>query len=160
MTEAQRHRLRQIKTFKQLIPFLVEELNWPIDEDLAHEDITFEWTPDELNLTDEAKVGIGSITQLRPLEGEQPWGIFFVEFEKKKLPIVILRRILNALVVKKRDSANKAERAAWQPQDLLFISAFGEEGAERQYPSLTSANRRRTRNPPCGFSAGTKTIPI
>lgn len=132
MTEAQRRRLRQIKTFDELMPFLVEELNWPIDEDVDHEDITFEWSPEELGLTDEAKVGIGSITQLRPLEGEQPWGIFFIDFEKKKLPIVILRRILNALVVKKRDSANKSERAAWQAQDLLFISAFGDEGAERQ----------------------------
>lgn len=32
------------------------------------------------------------------------------------------------MVVRKRDSANKSERTAWDKHDLLFISAFGEEG--------------------------------
>jgi predicted helicase len=44
---------------------------------------------------------------------------------------VALRRILSRVVVKKRASANSAERAAWQADDLLFVSTFG-EGDERQ----------------------------
>jgi len=69
---------------------------------------------------------------LRPLRHGQPWGIFFVEFEKKKLPVVVLRRILSHLVVKKRASANKAERAAWDTNDMLFISAFGDQASDQR----------------------------
>src|SRR5205085_9738793 len=64
--------------------------------------------------------------QLRPLVTNQPWGIFFINFEPKRLPIVALRRILRSLVIKKRASANKSEQATWQPHDLLFISSYGE----------------------------------
>ena len=42
------------------------------------------------------------------------WGIFFIMFEPKSLPVVALRRILNRVVIKKRASANSAERAAWK----------------------------------------------
>jgi hypothetical protein len=38
-----------------------------------------------------------------------------------------MRLIFRALVIKKRASANKAERQAWQAADLLFISAYGED---------------------------------
>lgn len=130
MTEEQRLRLRAVKTFAQLISFLRDELDWPIDQGHDEEDLTFDWS-DDLGLKDEERVGIKEIKQLRPLETGQPWGIFFVNFEKKNLPIVILRRILNALVLKKRASANRAQQAAWQQRDLLFISAYGQE-SERQ----------------------------
>ncbi|TMQ75746.1 adenine specific DNA methyltransferase [Candidatus Accumulibacter phosphatis] len=130
MTEEQRRRLRAVKTFAQLISFLRDELDWPIDQGHDEDDLTFDWS-DDLGLKDEERVGIKEIKQLRPLETGQPWGIFFVNFEKKHLPIVILRRILNALVLKKRASANRAQQAAWQQHDLLFISAYGQEN-ERQ----------------------------
>lgn len=130
MTEEQRRRLREIKTFRQLVAFLRDELDWPIEHGDDEDDLTFDWS-DDLGLKDEERVGIKEIKQLRPLETGQPWGIFFVNFEKKTLPIVILRRILNALVLKKRASANRAQRAAWQQRDLLFISAYGQEN-ERQ----------------------------
>ena len=69
--------------------------------------------------------------QLRPLLSNQPWGIFFVKFEPKKLPVVVLRRILRELVIKKRASANRAGQATWELNDLLFISNYG-EGEQRQ----------------------------
>src|SRR5207244_3747465 len=67
------------------------------------------------------------IKQLRPLTGNQPWGIFFVNFEKKRLPVMVMRRILRSLVFKKRTSSAKSDRQAWHASDLLFISAYGEE---------------------------------
>ena len=130
MTEEQRRRLQAIKTFPQLIDFLRDELDWPIDQGHDEDDLTFDWS-DDLGLKDSERVAIKEIKQLRPLESGQPWGIFFVNFEKKNLPIVILRRILNSLVLKKRAGANRAQRAAWQQRDLLFISAYGQE-SERQ----------------------------
>ena len=58
-------------------------------------------------------------------------GIFFVKFEPKRLPVVALRRILSQVALKKRASANKAERQAWSSDDLLFVSNYG-EGDKRQ----------------------------
>ena len=123
--------LRSIKNFDQLIPFLEEDLEWPFPHGRAQydfEDLTFQYSAEEVGLEAEYAAKIKSIHQLRPLVSGQPWGIFFVEFENKKLPIVVLRRILSHLVLKKRKSANPAERARWNAGDLIFISAFAEEG--------------------------------
>ena len=62
---------------------------------------------------------------------DQPWGIFFVKFEPKRLPVVALRRILGQVALKKRASANRSERRAWAADDLLFVSNYG-EGEERR----------------------------
>ena len=123
-------RLQRIRRFPDLIDYLRDELDWPT-EDFAFDDLTFEYEPAELGLKDEEAVKVKTIRQLRPLHQAQPWGIFFVEFGKKRLPIVVLRRILRHLVFKKRASANKTERPAWQARDLLFISATGED-ADRE----------------------------
>jgi hypothetical protein len=118
--------LHTIRTFKELVRYLEDELDWPL-EGYDIEDLTFDYEPDELGLKKEDAAKVKSIRQLRPLDSKQPWGIFFIEFDKKKLPVVVLRRILSHLVVKKRASANKADRVAWSAEDLLFISAFGAE---------------------------------
>ena len=119
--------LQSITNFDELLTYLGEELEWPV-EDYELDELVFEYDADELGLKDEEaeKLKGGKIRQLRPLAGSQPFGIFFVEFGKKKLPIVVLRRILSQLVIKKR--ANAAEAKRWDAADLLFISAFGEAG--------------------------------
>lgn len=121
--------LRQIRAFPELVRYLEEELDWPLQE-YGFDDLTFEYTPSELGLKEEDAARIKAIHQLRPLASGQPWGIFFVEFENKKLPVVVLRRILSHLAVKKRASANKASAPAWHAEDLLFITAFGEDGTD------------------------------
>lgn len=118
--------LRQIHAFPQLVRYLEEILDWPLQE-YGFDGLTFEYTPDELGLKEEDAARIKAIHQLRPLAHTQPWGIFFVEFENKKIPVVVLRRILSHLAVKKRSSANKASTPAWHAEDLLFITAFGED---------------------------------
>lgn len=119
-------RLRGIKTLPSLVAYLRDELDWPIESDDI-EDISFDYTSAELGIAAEAAVRIKEIKQLRPLHGNQPWGIFWVNFEKKRLPVVVMRLILRALVLKKRASFGQAERQAWAAHDLLFISAYGEE---------------------------------
>ena len=124
--------LRNILTFDDLIQYLEEKLDWPLHE-YGFNELTFEYLPEELGLKDIEAAQIGRIHQLRPLQYNQPWGIFFIEFEKKKLPIVVLRRILSHLVLKKRASASKSREAAWDTDDLLFITAFGEvENQQRE----------------------------
>ncbi len=118
--------LRSIRTFKELTRYLEEQLDWPLDE-YEFDELTFTYDPPELGLKPEDAVKVHAIHQLRPFKTGQPWGIFFVEFEKKRLPIVILRRILRHLVLKKRASANAADAKRWQARDLLFISAWGDE---------------------------------
>jgi hypothetical protein len=123
--------LRNIRSFDQLVRYLEDELGWPL-EGYDFEDLVFDYEPEELGLRAEDAAKVKTIRQLRPLDAKQPWGIFFIEFDRKKLPVVVLRRILSHLVVKKRASANKAHRAAWDAEDLLFISAFGPEDESRE----------------------------
>jgi predicted helicase len=127
-----REALRGIRTFPQLIKFLRDEMDWPIESD-DFEELTFDYTPEELGIETAvaAKIEKNGIKRLRPLTANQPWGIFFVKFEPKRLPVVALRRVLSRVVLKKRASANSADRAAWRADDLLFISNYG-EGDDRQ----------------------------
>jgi predicted helicase len=120
-----RERLRSIKTFPSLVKYLRDELEWPIESE-KFDDLTFEYEPEELGLDADTAVKIKEVKQLRPLHTKQPWGIFFINFEPKSLPVVVLRRILRSLVIKKRQSANKAQQATWKLHDLLFISSYGE----------------------------------
>ena len=123
--------LRDIHAFPDLVRYLEDELDWPLQE-YGFDELTFEFTPGELGLKEEDAARVKAIHQLRPLASGQPWGIFFVEFENKKLPVVVLRRILSHLVIKKRDSANKATAPAWHAEDLLFVTAFGEDKTDNR----------------------------
>ena len=125
-----RSALASIKRFDQLIAYLRNEMGWPIDGG-DFEELTFEYTPEELGIDTKNAAKIQEIKRLRPLVPHQPWGIFFVKFEPKKLPVVALRRILSQVALKKRASANSAERTAWAEDDLLFVSNYG-VGDERQ----------------------------
>ena len=100
------HSLINITNFDQLIRYLEDELDWPCEQ-YGFEDITFEYSPSDLGIKEEDSAQIKEIHQLRPFFSGQPWGIFFIEFEKKRLPVALLRRVLSHLVVKKRASANR-----------------------------------------------------
>ncbi len=126
----QRAKLAAIKRFDRLIAYLRDEMGWPIEGD-DFEDITFDYTPEELGIDVKNAAKIQEIKRLRPLAPNQPWGIFFVKFEPKRLPVVALRRILAQVTLKKRASANAAERRTWATEDLLFVSNYG-EGADRR----------------------------
>ena len=122
-----RKRLASIRRFDQLVAYLRDELGWPIDSD-DFEDLTFDYTPEELGIDAKNAAKIRKIKRLRPLVPGQPWGIFFVKFEPKRLPVVALRRILGRVALKKRPSANRSEHQTWVADDLLFVSNYGERG--------------------------------
>jgi predicted helicase len=133
MTINHRVLLASIRRFDQLIAYLRDEMGWPISQDSFSDvdDLFYDFTPEELGIDHHNAAKIQEIRRLRPLSVQQPWGIFFVKFEPKRLPVVALRRILSQVALKKRSSANSAERAAWSTDDLLFISNYG-EGDNRQ----------------------------
>ena len=128
-----RSTLASIKRFDQLIAYLRDEMGWPIARDSFEDvdDLFYDFTADELGIDPKTAAKIESIKRLRPLFPRQPWGIFFVKFEPKRLPVVALRRILSQVALKKRASANSAERTVWAKDDLLFVSNYG-VGNERQ----------------------------
>lgn len=123
----QAEKLRRVSSLRELIPFLRDELDWPIDQDASMEAVTYEYDTEELGIDTKYSHAISEVRQLRPLANAQPWGIFWVSFKKKALPVVVLRKILASLVEKKRASSGASERASWKEDDLLFISAYGEE---------------------------------
>jgi type I restriction-modification system DNA methylase subunit len=118
-------RLQAIRDFSELMAYLRDVLDWPIQEDMTEDEAFFEYDAAEVGLDEASAVKIERIRRLRPLVSGQPWGIFFIEFRPGKLPITVLRRILRALVVKKR-AGNDKQR--WLMGDLLFISILGEAG--------------------------------
>ena len=128
-----RSALASIKRFDQLIAYLRDEMGWPIARDSFEDvdDLFYDFTAAELGIDPKTAAKIENIKRLRPLSPRQPWGIFFVKFEPKKLPVMALRRILSQVALKKRASANSAERTAWAKDDLLFVSNYG-VGDERQ----------------------------
>jgi hypothetical protein len=112
-------KLRDVRTFDDVIRYLADELDWPIDAaDL--EEATFDWDPNELGLAPDRVPHLVSLRQLRPLEGNQPWGIFFIDFDGPRLPLSALRRLLDKLVTKKRAASGGTLRT-WGLDDLLFI---------------------------------------
>jgi hypothetical protein len=121
--DPQAEKLSRIHTIPELVKYLDEELGWPVGVD-DWEDAVYDWQPEELNLKPEHQVAINSIKQLKPLVSHQPWGIFFVDFDKGKLPIVVLRRMLNGLAIKSRVKGSGHQ--TWMARDLLFVSSFGE----------------------------------
>ena len=129
-----RERLARIRRFDQLVDYLKKELGWPIVSDdfqALPEDLTFDYTAEELGIDAKNAAKIQEIKRLRPLVVGQPWGVFFVKFAPKRLPVVALRRILRQVAQKSRPSANTPERQMWAADDLLFVSNYG-EGDARQ----------------------------
>lgn len=121
--------LNKVSNFEQLVELLRDGLEWPIGEDYGFDDVVFEYEASELGLKKDEVAKIREIHQLRPLATNQPWGIFFISMEEKVIPITVLRRILKALVVKKRAGTQPTDRRAWDKSDLIFAASFGKSGA-------------------------------
>jgi len=129
-------KLRRLTHFEDLVTYLRDELDWPIEAEDA-DDITFDYEPAELGIDPKHAVKIETIKQMRPLVDNQPWGVFYVEFESKRLPVVVLRRVLRKFIDTSR--RHDSNRPAWGMSDLLFISAQGEAG----YRSVSFAHFRQ-----------------
>jgi hypothetical protein len=120
-------KVHQIKNITSLLSFLREELNWQLP-DARIDDITFEWTGTELNLSEDIhkKLKDGIIRQLQPFKNNQPWGIFVIEFAVPAVSVITLRQILRRLVSKRR--SQRPDLPSWKCENLLFISLYGEDG--------------------------------
>ena len=122
--------LRRIRTFAQVFQYLVDERGWPLDVDQLEEDdleaLTYDWSTEELGIPADSLRDLRKLRQMRPFVAGQPWGVFFLEFTGQRLPITQIRRLLRALVARKR-RARMANRPSWQLEDLLFCAITGDE---------------------------------
>jgi predicted helicase len=117
--------MKNIRDFKSLLSWLSHELNWDtgIDDYDDIEDVTYNFDARDIHLKPEEFAHITSLKQLRPLYEKQPWGIFAVEFEGKRLEVNSLRKILSGLVPKRRNR----DHAVWDKKNLLFFCFWGEK---------------------------------
>ena len=67
----QRDTLRNIRTFPQLIKFLRDELDWPIESE-DFEELTFDYTAEELGIDTASAAKIQEIKRLRPYQQASP----------------------------------------------------------------------------------------
>src|SRR4030042_7046075 len=107
------HSVHRIRDLDSLLGFLREGFSWELPE-ASIDDVSFEWTGEELNLSDDVnrKLKGGMIRQLQPFNAKQPWGIFVVEFTTQDISIVSLRQILRCFVAKRRTV--RSDLPAWQ----------------------------------------------
>ena len=120
--------LRGIRTFMEVFRYLVDVRDWPLAADDIEDDdldaVTYDWDADDLGIPAGALRDLRALRQMRPLTVGQPWGVFFLKFGGERLPKVQIRRLLRALVAKKRTSA-AASRPTWRLADLLFVVFTG-----------------------------------
>ena len=106
--------------------------------------MTFEYSAEELGLDKKISPKFLDIRRLRPLDNDQPWGIFFIAFDETKLPVVALRRLLSKLALTKRSTSNASERASWHANDLLLISQTGKnDGRSISFAHFTSNPKKK-----------------
>ena len=115
--------LRGIRTFAQVVQYLVDVQGWPLDKPDDLTDVTYDWDTEELGIPAERVTDLTRFQQMRPLTAKQPWGVFFLEFSGPRLRYGPIRRLLRALVTKKR--ATGSDLRTWDLNDLLFIVITG-----------------------------------
>ncbi len=112
--------VRAIHDFPSLAEFLHRELGWPIPANLELDEMVYEFSPEDLGLAEEDCVRLkhGCVRQLRPLSPHQPWGVFILETQARRVHVTSLRRLLRALVPSRRQSPT---RTTWNLPNLLFV---------------------------------------
>lgn len=119
--------LRRVGTQTDLFEFLADELGWPLDvADLDEEQLTWEWLPEDLGIDPASLDSLRRLRQLRPLTAGQPWGIFFAEFDRERLPVTHFRKLVQALARRKRAGAADEDRVRWDRENLLFLVTTGQ----------------------------------
>ncbi len=116
--------IRNVRNITDLISYFSQNLDWDVDiDDFDNiEDISYDFSAQDIGLKEESFAKISSLRQLQPLVDGQKWGIFCVEFDSNKFEPGALRKILSGLVPRRR---NSADHAVWIQQDLLFICNWG-----------------------------------
>lgn len=118
--------LRRIRTQADLFEYLADELGWPLNiAEMDEEHLTWEWLPEEVGIDPAEMSSLRRLRQLRPLSADQPWGIFFVEFDRERLPVTQFRRVAQAFARRRSQRAPGDNRPRWDAENLLFVVTTG-----------------------------------
>ena len=116
-----------VHDFESIIALLRNRLHWPIPDDGSEfEDLTYYWSPEDLELNTKTQKRIIGCWQVRLFDikffnSKQPWGIFIVQFENNvhiDKSSTLLKRVLRGLVDRRGRSASLP---FWRYDRLLFI---------------------------------------
>jgi hypothetical protein len=112
--------VRSVKDLDSLLALLRDELGWRLPDPPDWSELTFEWHAHELRVSESSaqRLKDGKVYQLRPLLAQQPWGIFFVIFDRPRISITTLRQTLRGLVSQRRQASHLP---TWNLENLLFI---------------------------------------
>jgi len=134
-------------------------LEWPIGGVGQVEEIAYSWSGDELKVAGlERDVVDGRLWQIQPLQQEQPWGIFLLEFKNPDAFTIgrgmagVLRRILRALVASRR---KEATTPSWKRDHLLFVCTHRWEHYKFAYFRAKFGDARGSRLTTFGWGPGT-----
>lgn len=106
-----------------MVRYCSENLGWDLDV-AAFDDIdavTYDFTASDLGLNEESFAKIRELRQLRPLVDNQPFGVFLITFEDKRLSVSALRRILQRLTPSKCGREYKT----WRCDRIIFFCFWG-----------------------------------
>lgn len=119
--------IRDVTDIGGLLKYFHDHLGWNrgIDAIYDIDEIGYEFTAADLGLKEEEFAKVKSLYQLPPLEEDQQWGIFCVEFNTEKFSVTALRKILSRLVPTRR---NATMHTVWDEKDLLFLCLWGTGG--------------------------------
>jgi hypothetical protein len=116
-----------------MVTFLSQECGWPIDEDLIKH-VAWEVSNESLGINEEYQINEIKVYELRPLTGNQPWGVFFVSVDgTDRLSVTLLRRLLKALVKKKRATTSSSKIKQFDLSDLMFVCSLNKNNQLTRY---------------------------
>lgn len=118
--------IRKVHNAQDLIGYFAGKLGWNIDVESFDtvEDFSYEFTAEDLGITEESFAKIRTLRQLRPFDAHQKWGLFCIEFDSSRFEVSALRKILSGLIPRRRKDPNAP---VWNHQDILFLCDWGDE---------------------------------
>ncbi|MCW5940061.1 MAG: Eco57I restriction-modification methylase domain-containing protein [Fimbriimonadaceae bacterium] len=102
-----------MRTFEGLAQFFRDWLDWPVSEWR-----TFEGVPQLYGLDRQAVPGVERLAAVQKLNESQKWGVFLVDFGQTAMRRSDLRRILNAVAERARQTH---DNPTWPHEDILFV---------------------------------------
>lgn len=115
--------LQDVRDLKTMLQYCSNRLDWPIDEEWFEDvdDLVYDFSAADLGIKDEEFAKIKSLKQVRPLEYDQPWGIFAIDFIGDHIEVSALRRIIRKLI----PSRNNIDFKTWDCNRILFLCFWG-----------------------------------
>lgn len=141
----ERAAIKAANSLDDLLSFLRDHLDWPIPPEMDLEEAGVKVDPSEIHLDPKSAAKMTNIYRLLPPTGDEPFGVYFVEFSGGKFPIGAVKRLLER-VVKKRRSTKTGHVGRWGKDDLIFVTRTDDAGGRAHLTAFeTDHDTNRTK---------------